>query len=125
LFVWTNIGAGNYTFTARATDSHLLTGASSVSSNTVNAIPVVQVFNPTNNQSLAGPLSIILKAWARDDDSSVSSVQFYTNGVLLANGYLSGTTNYLYTNSFNPGKYSLYAKATDNKGGVGLSALVD
>src|SRR5439155_27258067 len=99
LFVWPNVGAGNYTFKAVATDNHLLTGTSAVSSNTVNAIPTVQVAYPTNTQSFTNPPSITLKAWAIDSDG-ISSVQFSTNNVLLGSGFLSGTTNYLYTNSF-------------------------
>src|SRR5207245_3366642 len=120
-----NGGGWNATVTSKATDSHLLTATSAVSSNTLNAVPTVQVYNPANNQTFIGPLSITLKAWATDSDGTNSSVQFYTNSVLLGSGFLSGTTNYFYTNTFNPGRYSVYAKATDNKGGVRLSALVD
>src|SRR5206468_4274012 len=123
LFVWPNVGAGNYTFTAKATDNHLLTATSAVSSNTVNAVPTVQVYNPTNKQTFIGPLSITLKAWAKDNDGTINSVQFYTNNVLLGNGFLSGTTNYLYTNTFSPGGYAITAKATDNKNGATVSTI--
>jgi len=55
LFAWTNIGAGNYTFKAVATDIQSLTGTSAVSSNTVNGVPAVQICStrPTTRFSSA------------------------------------------------------------------------
>src|SRR5207245_8733759 len=82
---------------------------------------------PTNKQTCTGPANITLKAWATDSDGSISSVQFYqgTNTTPIGTGVLSGT-NYLYTwNSVGPAGYALYAKATDDRGGVRLSDLVD
>jgi len=129
-FVWPNVSAGTYTLSAKATDDTLLSSTSTGVSITVNALPSVQICSPTNSQSFVAPASVPLKAWATDSDGSITNiaVQFFqgTNTTAIGTGTLSGT-NFVYNNWTNvgPGGYALYAKATDNRGGVRLSDLVD
>ncbi|MCU0429722.1 MAG: Ig-like domain-containing protein [Cytophagaceae bacterium] len=122
----TNVATGAYTYTAKATDN---CGVSTISapvkvtvSTKVNLSPSVSLLAPLNGASYKAPASILLQADAKDDDGSISKVEFY-NGTQLIN--IDATLPYEYTYSITTaGTYTLLAKAYDNVGAIKNSQSV-
>ncbi len=79
-FTWTNVAAGSYTLTARATDNGNATGTSSVVNVTVNNVsnplPTTSITSPANGATFTAPASITINANA-SDNGSVTKVDFY------------------------------------------------
>lgn len=119
----TNMAAGTYSIIAKATDNK---GATSNSASTtviisaaVNKAPVVTLKGPNNNE-LVSPATVTLQANATDVDGTISKVEFYDGGTLLATDI---TSPYSYTvNNVSAGNHLYVAKATDNKGLAGSSS---
>jgi len=115
-FTWSNVPAGTYALTARATDNG---GASSVSAaRTVtvasNAAPQVTLTAPAAGQSFAYGSPIALSANASDADGSIAKVEFFAGTARL-----STDTSAPYAFSWNNatvGTHSITARATDNRG---------
>ncbi len=83
-----------------------------------NTPPVVTITNPAVNAVFSAPATLTLKAAASDSDGSVSKVEFFANGTLIATD-LSSPFSVPWTNvpaSF----YTLTARVTDN---VGLNTI--
>ena len=81
----TNVAAGSYAFTARATDNRGGVVTSSPVSVTVtppNHAPVVNLTSPQANASYIAPASVALAATAADSDGTLSRVEFYAGNVL-------------------------------------------
>jgi plastocyanin len=96
------------------------TGTVSVVS--INLSPSVAVTNPVNNARLTAPANILLQASATDD-GSVTNVQFFSGGALLGN---DPSAPYVFTlNNAAAGNYSFTARAQDNTGLAGTSAVVN
>ena len=128
-FSWTNVAAGNYTLTAKATDNAGAVTTSApvtVSVTTVtpptNVAPTVSLTAPSNNATYTAPASIILSANAADSDGTVAKVEFF-NGSTLVSSDASAPFTFTWT-SVAAGTYTLTAKATDNAGAVTTSAPV-
>jgi GH18 family chitinase len=124
-YAWTNVVAGNYAITARATDNLGAVATSATVNVTVaggNQSPSVSVASPANNSSFTAPASITINATASDADGSIASVSFY-NGTTLLNTDASSPFSYTWT-SVPVGNYSITARATDNLGAVTISAVV-
>lgn len=122
---WNNVGAGNYSITAKATDdSSAVTTSSSVSISvyTPNIAPSVSLTSPVTTTKYVGPATINITASANDIDGTISSVMFYNGSTYLKTVSASPYT-YSMTNVA-PGSYTITAKATDNKGLVTTSAPV-
>jgi hypothetical protein len=121
---WTNVTAGTYSVTAKATDNMGGQTTSSVVTITVtnNQLPVVSITSPANNSSYIVPVNIILTASASDADGTISKVGFYNGTTLLAEVTTSPYT-YNWTNVA-AGTYSITAKATDNLGGQTTSSEI-
>jgi hypothetical protein len=86
--------------------------------------PTVTITSPTNGQHFTAPATIPLTASASDPDvgDSISKVEFYHDGLLLAT---VTSAPYTYTWSAVPaGSYSVQAQAYDTKGGSTLSPPV-
>ena len=115
-FTWSNVPAGTYALTAKATDNG---GASSVSAArtvtvTSNAAPQVTLTAPAAGQSFAYGAPIALSANASDTDGSVAKVEFFAGTTRL-----STDTSAPYAFSWNNatvGTHSITARATDNLG---------
>jgi hypothetical protein len=126
-FAWTNVAAGTYIITAKATDNSGAVTTSSAISITVNTpvnniAPVVSITAPANNAVFTGPASITIAADASDADGTISSVQFYNGATLLGT---DATSPYSFSWSNVPGgTYTITAKATDNSGAVTTSSAV-
>ena len=114
---WSNIGAGSYTLTARATDNRAGTMTSAPVNITVgnlNSPPNVSLTSPNSGASFVAPANVSLVATASDSDGTIARVEFYEGTTLL------GSAN-AQPYSFNwanvgPGNYTLTAKAIDDKG---------
>jgi len=126
-FSWTNVVAGTYSLTARATDNQGAVTTSSAVSITVNGQtsntpPTVSLTAPSNNATYTAPASVTINAAAADADGSVAQVAFYNGSTLLGTD-TSSPYSFSWTNVA-AGAYSLTARATDNLGAVTTSAAV-
>jgi hypothetical protein len=129
-FTWSNVPAGTYTLTAKATDDAGATSLSdpiSISVNSASNIsPVVTITTPENGANFIGGANITVNVAASDTDGSVSKVEFFNGTTLIGS---DTTSPYQMTwNGVGAGNYSLKAKATDNAGASswspGISVVV-
>jgi hypothetical protein len=124
-FTWTNVAAGNYSITVKATDdSSALTTSAPVSLlvYTPNVPPSVSLTTSVAGNALAAPASVTIRANAVDTDGSVTKVNFYNNDTLVGTTTASPYTITL--NNIAAGVYSITAKATDDSSAVTASAPV-
>ncbi|HYG77652.1 MAG TPA: Ig-like domain-containing protein, partial [Planctomycetota bacterium] len=114
-FTWTNVAAGSYSLTAKATDNGGLSTTSAAVNITVsNVPPTVSLTSPTNGATFTAGANITLTANAADSNGTISKVEFFAGATLLGT---STTAPYSFTwNNVAAGSYSLTAKATDNGG---------
>lgn len=124
-FMWRDVPAGNYTFTAKATDnSGMATVSAPVKVSVVpHKAPTVAITNPANYEVFTGPATINLVAAAIDPESAISRVKFYNGKTLLSIDSL-----YPYTYAWKDvpaGNYLLTAKASNSFGLVTTSAVVN
>ncbi len=122
--VWSNVAAGAYSLTAKATDNVGATKTSSPIAMTVvnNVPPTIAITAPTSGQSLFAGQSITVTATASDSDGTVSKVEFLVDG--LASGAVASPP---FTQGWTPssaGLHALQARATDNQGAVSTSSPV-
>ncbi|MEO7802013.1 MAG: Ig-like domain-containing protein, partial [Ginsengibacter sp.] len=127
-YSWSNVAAGSYTITAKATDNDgAVKTSASVAVNVTapvvaNVAPVVALTSPAANASFTSPATISIAAAATDSDGTVSNVDFYNGSTLLGS---DNTSPYTYSwNNVAAGSYTITAKATDDKGAVTTSASV-
>jgi GH18 family chitinase len=126
-FSWTNVAAGTYTLTTKATDNQGAVGTSAAISVTVNTAsnpaPTTSITSPANNAAFSAPASITINANATDTaPGTVAKVDFY-NGTTLLGTDTSSPYSFSWT-SVAAGTYTLTTKATDDQGAVGTSAAV-
>jgi hypothetical protein len=121
-FTWNNVGGGTYSLTAKATDDKGGVGASAAIVVKVNKPPTANVTAPANNASFAAPANITLQASAADADGTVSKVEFFRNGTLLATDTASPYSHVW--NNVPIGTYTITARSTDNLGARTTSAPV-
>jgi len=120
---WSNVPAGSYILTAKATDNGGATSTSAAVNITVgNANPSVALTSPLNSATFTAPATIALAATASDADGTITQVDFYAGSTLLGTDTSSPYT-YNWTN-VSSGNYILTARATDNGGAVTTSATV-
>jgi RHS repeat-associated protein len=116
-YTWTNIAAGTYSITAKATDAkNAVTTSAVIPVSVVNANvpPTVSITSPAANAVATAPATIALSANAADSDGTISKVEFYNGTTLLSTAAVAPYT-YVWSNVA-AGSYSLTAKATDNLG---------
>ncbi|MEH0165831.1 Ig-like domain-containing protein [Roseateles microcysteis] len=115
---WSNVPAGTYSITAKATDNTGVSATSTAVGITVNApanvAPSVSLTGPAGGSVFTAPASIMLTANAADSDGSVSKVEFYAGAVKI--GESSSAPYSLSWSGVAAGSYTLTAKATDNSG---------
>jgi hypothetical protein len=126
-FVWSNVAAGTYTITAKATDNlNAVTTSSAITvvvkTIVVNQPPTVIITSPANNTSVNAPASITINANATDADGTISKVEFY-NGSTQIGSDASAPYSYVW-NNVAAGTYTITAKVTDNSNAVTTSASV-
>lgn len=89
---------------------------------TTNQLPSASVTGPAPGTSVLLGNAITLTATASDADGSISKVEFLANGTVVGQALAAP-----YTVVWTPAAaavYSITARATDNAGGIGLSAPV-
>jgi alpha-tubulin suppressor-like RCC1 family protein len=121
--VWSNVAAGTYSLTAKATDDGGAMTTSSPVSVAVNGQPTVSITNPVSNATFAAPTNITIYATASDSDGTISRIDFYYG----LNNFIGSVTSapYVFTLSNVPsGYYPLTALAFDNQGGTAASLPV-
>lgn len=123
-YTWTGVTAGTYTITVKATDNGGASTTSAAITVVVNAnkVPTVSVTAPANNATFVGGANITLTANAADADGTVSKVEFY-NGTTLLGSSTTSPYNYIWS-GVTAGTYTITAKATDDKGGIGTSTAI-
>jgi RHS repeat-associated protein len=123
-FTWTNVAAGTYSLTAKATDNANVATTSTAVSVTVNAnkAPTVSLTAPANNAVYIAPAAITLTANAADSDGTITQVDFYNGGTKIGTATAAPYT-FVWANVA-AGSYSLTARATDNGGAVTTSAAI-
>lgn len=124
-FMLKDVPAGNYTFTAKATDNSGMTTTSAAVKVSVvsHKAPTVAITNPANYEMFAGPATINLVAAAMDPESAIKKVTFYSGKTLLC---IDSLYPYTYTWKNAPaGSYTLTAKAVNSFGLVTTSAVVN
>src|SRR6266481_3927635 len=90
--VWSNVLAGDYVLTAKATDTNGLSAVSDpvhVSVLSISNIPpVVRITSPASGTIFRAPVNIPIFAFARDIDDAVISVEFFADTNSLGFGTL-------------------------------------
>ena len=123
-FTATNLGAGSYTYTARATDNAGLATISDPVVLTIRAAnrpPSITLTAPANGTNLRFPTTLTLTALASDSDGAVSKVEFFA-GALKIGQDLIAPFEFIWPVPAT-GTYLLKAVATDNQGAATASAL--
>ncbi|MCX7146239.1 MAG: Ig-like domain-containing protein, partial [Sulfuritalea sp.] len=119
---WSNVPAGSYSLTAKATDNLGGTATTSPVAVIVNGLATVSLTSPAANAVIAAPATITVTANATDTDGSIAKVDFYQGSTLIGT---ATAAPYTFTWSNVPaGSYSLTATATDNLGGQMTSTPV-
>jgi RHS repeat-associated protein len=120
-YAWTNVAAGSYNLTAKATDNVGGYTTSAVIPVIVNALPTVSLTAPTGGSSVPTGQAITLTATASDSDG-ITQVEFLDGPTVLAT---DTTSPYSYVwNGAAKGSRNLTARATDSRGGVKTSSAV-
>ncbi len=126
-FDWSNIAAGNYSLTARATDNLGAVGGSAPVNITVtapaNIAPTVSITAPVNGATYIAPAAISLGANAADSDGSIAKVEFYNGATLL--GTDTSSPYSLSLSNVAAGSYAYTARAYDNTGATTNSTAVN
>ncbi len=124
-FSVSNLLAGNYAYTAIATDTAGKTTLSSVVNVTVAAsiAPTVTLTAPTSGDAFDAPATITLTADAQDADGTIALVEFFNGAVKI--GEDSSSPYSIPWSGVITGTYSLTAKATDNSTTTATSAAVN
>jgi hypothetical protein len=121
-FDWTNVAAGTYVITAKATDNNDAVSTSEAVTISVNALPTSAITSPVANTSYNAPSTITITADATDTDGSVSKVEFFEGTNKLGEA-TAAPFNFDWTNVA-AGTYVITAKATDNNDAVSTSEAV-
>ena len=120
---WSNMMAGNYTLTARATDPLALTTTSSPINVRIVYPPAPNIYIPTNNESYSAGSTVLIHAGVTSGTAPVTNVQFFRGGTLIAQ-----ITNYpyqYYWSNVAAGDYTLTAVAEDTNGFAITSAPIN
>jgi RHS repeat-associated protein len=126
---WNNVAIGNYSLTAKATDSINGTRTSSAVAITVktNVVPSVSISSPTASTVFGSPASITINATASDTDGTVKQVQFKSGSTVIGTDTTPPSpfsVVYSPTPPASSTNFSLTGIATDNSGGTKTSSAV-
>jgi RHS repeat-associated protein len=121
-FNWTNVAAGSYALTARATDNNSGVTTSTVVNITVDAPPTVSITAPANNAVFLPSTNVTITATATDAGGSVSKVDFFDGATLIGTDTTSPYS--IVWASPAPGTHTVTARATDNLGVATTSAII-
>ena len=119
--VWNNPPPGSNWVTAVVVDNFGLATTSEPVGFWVNAAPIVVLNSPTNGNSFAGAVNLVLSAGAADPADAVTQVDFYRDGVLA--GSVPSAPYTLVISNLSYGTYRFAAVATDAHGLSSTSAV--
>ena len=123
-YTWSNVAAGTYSITAKATDNKgAVTTSSVISISVANNLPPSITFNEPadNGPAIYAPADITLGATASDADGTITKVEFFKGSTKLGEA-TAAPYRYVWA-AVAAGSYSLTAKATDNRGATTTSAV--
>lgn len=86
-----------------------------------NTLPTVSITSPASGAGFLTGSSVSIAATAADADGTVSSVEFFVDGVSVG---VDNSSSYTATYTAVAGTHSLTARATDNNGGQTTSAAI-
>ena len=124
-FAWSNVPAGNYTITAKATDDKnavATSAAISIVVSTSNNPPAVSITAPANNATFNSGATVTITATASDANGTVTKVEFF-NGTTKLGEDTTSPYSFAWPNAPS-GTHSLTAKVTDNQNAVANSAPI-
>ncbi len=130
-FTWRDVGEGNYSVTARATDdkgASATSGAVNISMKApapalvANKAPVVGLTSPAADAGFTAPASVDITAGATDEDGQVVKVEYFAGSAWLGER-TSSPWSFTWQDA-GAGTHTLTARATDDKGAVSISAEV-
>ena len=115
-FAWSDVAAGTYNLTAKATDNDGATTTSAIVAITVNvpsdSAPSVSITSPSNGSTFVSHATIVIKANASDPDGAIKKVEFFRGTTKLGE---DTTPPYSFTwDNAGVGNYNLKATAVDN-----------
>ncbi|MEI8205188.1 MAG: Ig-like domain-containing protein, partial [Bacteroidota bacterium] len=114
---------GTHTILAKATDDRGAQTTSSVSIIVANNVPpTVSITAPSTGSSVIAPALVTINATASDVDGSVTKVEFFVNNLKVAE---DTTSPYSFVWASLIGSTNITAKATDNRGAVSTSSVVN
>ncbi len=87
-----------------------------------NNLPTVSITSPAENASFEGFTNVTFTSSASDNGGSIAKVEYYNGTTKL--GQATAAPYSFTTNQLDAGTYSITARATDNLGGVTVSAAV-
>jgi hypothetical protein len=121
---WIPGAATGYVIKARATDnSGNVTDSASINvTATDNQAPTVSLLTPVNGGSAALGSAIELIADASDEDGTITSVEFYANGIPV--GTATGSPFAVIWSPIVEGVYAITARAIDNGGNIATTSEV-
>ena len=120
---WTNVAAGSYSISAKATNNTGLTTTSAAVPIRVDIPPTISLTTPANAATYVAPASVGLAATASDSDGTVAKVDFYQGVTLIGT---ATTAPFTFTWQVGAaGNYALTAVATDNLGVSTTSAAIN
>lgn len=121
---WTPSSTGVYTVSAQATDNNGNITTSTAVTVTIgaNAAPTVALTSPSAGLNFSLGNNVLIGAAANDSDGTVTSVQFFANG--LAIGSASSAPYGMSWKPTSAGTFALTAVATDNVGNTTTSTSV-
>lgn len=118
-----NLIPGPYFFAVQAFDSRGGSGVSTPAAVLVNAVPVVQIGGSRNGNTYPQFSTLNFEVSANDPDGSVKKVEFYLNNAKVGEDTIAP---YEYEYSANTyGKYTFFARATDDLGGIAASSTLN
>jgi large repetitive protein len=120
-FTWSNVAAGTYDITAKATDNDGGVSISSIVTITVtaNQPSVITITSPTNNSTVTGN-SVTINVTATDPDGGITLVEYLDGTTVIGS---STTQPYSYTwNNPPAGTHNISVRVTDSNGGVTTSS---
>ena len=119
---WSNAAAGNYSLTAKATDSQGIATTSTAVPIIVDTPPSVSLTSPVANTVFNVSASVTLSATATASTGTIAKVDFYQGGTLI--GTATASPYSVTWSNAAAGSYSLTAKATDSQGIATTSTAV-
>ena len=118
---WTPSNSGSYDIFARAIDNAGNHNDSPTRTAIMTVYPTTSLTAPANNSVHTLGDTVVVRANANDSDGSISHVQFFANGSVIADDVTSP-----YEANWNPssaGSYTLMSKVFDNVGASTESAM--